>query len=230
MTPSWLHNGIARIEGDERLDRLAALYDRVADWVSEGQRGEALRGEWLGHALHPLLTDLPLGCWAAAGLLDIVGGRQSRTAAQRLVGMGLLLVPVTAASGSADYATITNTRTRRVGVVHAFGNTAVAVAYWKSWRARARNHHATGVAWGLVGGTLAWGTGYLGGHLSFGRGVGQGMRGMNTDDFINRNDAAALLDVTPDRIDTLVSEGLLDAAGPGRFRRTDVLAAKLQGG
>ena len=49
-----------------------------------------LRGEWLGHALHPTLTDVTLGTWTSATLLDLFGGRDSSAAAQRLIGTGLL--------------------------------------------------------------------------------------------------------------------------------------------
>src|SRR5947208_13414497 len=47
---------------------------RVASAVPAGLTS-ALQGEWLGHPLHPALTDFPLGCWMCASLLDLVGGR-----------------------------------------------------------------------------------------------------------------------------------------------------------
>jgi uncharacterized membrane protein len=233
--PEWLRDSIARLEQDARLDPLASRLERVAATVAAGSRGDALRGDWLGHALHPLLTDFPLGCWASAGLLDLVGGRGSRGAAQRLVGLGLAFVPVTVASGLADYQTAGDDKVRRVGVVHALGNTAVSVCYWKSWRARRRGRHARGVGWGLAGGSLAWVTGYLGGHLSFVRGVGHGARGLNLTEaadieLLDRSAASELLGVPPHQVDTLVEEGLLESVGSDRFRRADVLAVKLAGG
>ena len=39
-----------------------------------GKRGSVLRGEWLGHAVHPLLTDVVLGTWTSAHVLDLFGG------------------------------------------------------------------------------------------------------------------------------------------------------------
>ena len=141
-----------------------------------------LQGRWLGHALHPLLTDVPLGCWLSANLLDLLGGRRSRPAAQRLVGLGLMAVPPTMATGWADWSTIEDDGPRRVGVVHAVGNAAVGSLYFLSWRARRRGRHLRGAALGLTGGLLAMGTGYLGGHLSFARGAGMGQRGLEEGD------------------------------------------------
>lgn len=179
QAPDWLARGMAALEEDPRLDGLASLLGRMTPVVDSGRRAEALRGDWLGHALHPLMTDLPLGCWIGAGLLDLVGGSRSRTAAQRLVGLGLLFTPLTALSGLADWSTTKDEKIGRVGAVHAAANTAVTVSYLGSWRARRAGHHGLGVALGLVGGTLAWASGYLGGHLSFGLGAGVGVRGLD---------------------------------------------------
>jgi uncharacterized membrane protein len=177
-TAASLQRLVDRLEAMDAIDGMVGPLRNVAGRVTGGERRAVLEGYWLGHALHPLLTDFPLGCWLAAGLLDVVGGRTARPAARRLVGTGLLFVPVTAATGLADWSTIEDPRPRRVGVVHAVGNVAVGGAYLLSWRARRQGRHAAGVAWGMAGGGLAWVTGYLGGHLSFGRGVGMGARGL----------------------------------------------------
>jgi uncharacterized membrane protein len=179
--PNWLRDGVERIEQAAVLDRLAQQARPVAERMASGEAGAALSGRWLGHALHPVLTDLPLGCWIGSSLLDLVGGRGARGASRRLIGWGLLFVPPTAASGLVDWSSIDERRTSRVGVVHAVGNVVVATLYLASWQQRRRRHHLTGVALGLAGGVLAVGTGYLGGHLSFGRGAGIGERGLSAD-------------------------------------------------
>lgn len=168
---------VLRLEDERRLDGAAAALRRVTSLVGRGPRGAALRGDWLGHALHPLLTDLPLGCWLASGLLDLGGGRH-RVASQRLIGLGLISAVPTALAGMAEYQTVEDDeRAQRVGVVHGVGNMAVAALYLGSWRARRAGRYPTGVALGLAGGTVAWITGYLGGHLSLVRGAGRGRRG-----------------------------------------------------
>jgi uncharacterized membrane protein len=176
--PSWLRRSVSELEENRSLDPAVERLRPWADTIARGRRGDWLRGEWLGHSLHPLATDFPMGLWAGAGLLDLLGGRRSRTAAQRLVGLGLLFVPVTAASGWTEFSDLEDPRLQRVGAVHAIGNSAVAVLYFMSWRARHKHHHIRGVLLGMLGGSLAWGTGYLGGHMSFARSAGQGSRGL----------------------------------------------------
>ena len=168
---------VRRLERDDRLDGVVSGVDTLAERVADSPAGPALRGEWLGHALHPLLTDFPLGCWLSAGVLDLVGGSSSRKAAQRLVGLGVAMVPVTAAAGAADYRNIGERGAKRIGAVHAVGKTVVAMLYLMSWRHRRKGHHARGVLLALIGGGLAWVTGYLGGHLSFGKGASVEERG-----------------------------------------------------
>jgi uncharacterized membrane protein len=172
-----MHSLVATLEEEERLDQIGDRMASMATPLDEGPAGTFLRGEWLGHALHPLMTDFPLGCWLSAGLLDIVGGRHTSKAAQRLVGLGLLASIPTAAAGLVEWRRIDDDRIRRVGTAHGVGNAGVALLYFQSWRSRRRGRQIRGVMWGMAGASLAWGTGYLGGHLSMARGVGTGMRG-----------------------------------------------------
>ena len=170
--PSWLTGSLRRLEGDGRLDGPAGRLATVADAVlaTPGRR-QALRGAWFGHALHPVLTDFPLGAWMSASLLDLVGGRGARGASKRLIGFGLLAAAPTVASGMAEWQA-TSGGARRVGVVHAGVNTTATVLYASSWLARSRGRHTTGVLFGIVGGLLATLGGYLGGHMSLVRKIG----------------------------------------------------------
>jgi uncharacterized membrane protein len=252
--PTWLTRQVDALEANEALDAPVERLQPLAGKLAAGSAGPALQGRWLGHALHPLLTDFPLGCWAASGLLDLLGGKQSRRASQRLVGLGLAFVPITAASGMADWSTVEDQRVKRVGAVHAIGNTVVAALYYGSWRARRRGHHFNGVVLGMAGGIVAWGTGYLGGHMSFARGAGMGERGLHPDDpravgmggaggaawsgseadLLGVGAAAELLGVDPAQIQAMVAGDLLvpvRGTGPdAEFSRAEVLAARLVGG
>jgi uncharacterized membrane protein len=158
----------ATLEEDARLDRGAGVLDRAAATVAPpGQVRDLLRGEPLGHLLHPMLTDLPIGFWTSASVLDLVGGRRSRRAATMLVALGVISAVPTAASGLADFTGLGPAR-RRVAVVHAVANGTATVLYARSWLARVRGCHGAGVALALCGAAVATLGGYLGGHLAFG--------------------------------------------------------------
>lgn len=129
-----------------------------------------LRGEWLGHALHPSLSDLPLGMWTATTALDLVGGPASRDAARRLVGLGLLAAAPTAVSGWAEWRRA-DRPAERVGVTHAALNATAALLYAGSWTARRRDRHRVGAVLALAGAGVAGAAGYLGGHLTSARKV-----------------------------------------------------------
>lgn len=180
--PGWLHRSIKRIEENERLSALGDTLARLSRPLAEGPLAPALRGDWLGHALHPLLTDIPIGCWTSAFLLDLVGGKSARPAAQRLIAMGLLAVVPTAAAGVVDWHDTDGEERRRVGVVHALSNSVAAGTYLLSWQARRRGRHGRGVVLGTLAGGAATIDGHLGGHLVFGRTTGVGERG--TDELV----------------------------------------------
>ena len=149
------------------LDRAGALLRPAADTLGRSRVGGLLAGEWLGHPLHPALTDLPIGFWTSAMALDIVGGERARPSATSLVGLGLLSVAPTAAAGLVDWRQLSGERSR-TGVVHAACNSAATVLYLASWRSRRTGRHARGVVLGFAGATVATVAGYLGGRLAFG--------------------------------------------------------------
>jgi nitrite reductase/ring-hydroxylating ferredoxin subunit len=61
---------------------------------------------------------------------------------------------------------------RRVGSVHAIGNATALVLQTLSWRARRRGDRARGTALSVLGYGIATCSAWLGGHLSFAKGVG----------------------------------------------------------
>ena len=171
-TGASLSRLVDRLGEESRLDAVAApVRDRVADLLGSQPLKDVLSGTWLGHPLHPLLTDLPIGFWTSAFTLDLLGGRRSRRAATQLVAWGVLTAIPTAASGASDWSD-TSGAARRVGLVHAAANTTALVCYGASWVQRVRGRHWKGVALGLAGATAATIGGYLGGHLLQSLGVG----------------------------------------------------------
>lgn len=161
-----------RLEDVSALDGpVRALEPLIRSAFGSGQWGSVLRGEWLGHAVHPLLTDVVLGTWTSATLLDLVGGRDSRTAAQRLIGAGLLAVGPTAWTGWAEWSEA-GPRDKRVGLVHAVTNAVAIGVYASSWLARRRGEHGVGARRALAGAAVSGAGAYLGGHLAAARKVG----------------------------------------------------------
>lgn len=167
----WVVRLTQDLETTEQLDRLdPGLWPIARALVSAPPVRDALQGRWLGHALHPLLTDLPIGAWTSATVLDFIGGADARRSAERLLAVGVLGAVPTAVTGLAEW-TETSGRDRRVGLVHAGANIVALGLYATSLASRRRGRHATGVALSLAGGAVAGVGGYLGSHLSLGRKV-----------------------------------------------------------
>ena len=143
------------VEDAKGLDKPAEhLAGAVSAAIPAGPVKDLLSGTFLGHPLHPLLTDLPIGFWTSAWVLDLVGGKGGRRAAQQLVGLGVVSALPTAAAGLSDWSDTTGAP-RRVGLVHAAANSIALLSYALSWRARRKGSHWTGVAWGMVGAAAA---------------------------------------------------------------------------
>ncbi|MCL1869784.1 MAG: hypothetical protein FWF90_05155 [Promicromonosporaceae bacterium] len=156
------------LENDSRLDGLRSWYRRLAGVLPSGRALDELRGQSLGHPLHPALTAMPLGMWTAAVVLDLTGGDPD--AARRLVGAGFLAAAPTAASGLADWSALRSVESSRVGALHAGLNGFGAAVFGLSWCLRRSGRHRAGVMTSLVGATIVGASAYLGGHLVFRRG------------------------------------------------------------
>jgi nitrite reductase/ring-hydroxylating ferredoxin subunit/uncharacterized membrane protein len=169
-----LFRGLAeRLHGVSAVDPLAdqlskAVYAAVPNATV---RKDVLAGTWLGHPLHPLLTDLTVGAWTGAFLLDALGTDSTDAAADALIAIGALSAVPTAASGLVDWSDTGNPE-RRVGVVHAIGNTTALLLYSVALAMRRAGIRGPGRALSLAAFAVASGSAYLGGHIAFGRGVG----------------------------------------------------------
>ena len=161
---------VRALEDAATLEPLASLVAPLSRAVLRLPGSAALRGGPAGHALHPALTDLPIGAWTSASLLDLVGGEGARRAARSLVGAGVLSAVPTALTGLAEWGH-TDARAGRVGAVHALGNTAALGLQAASWVARRRGSHVAGAALSLAGAAVAGASAYLGGHLATARNV-----------------------------------------------------------
>jgi len=154
-----------RLERDEALDPVVdTIRGALPAALAHGRLRRLLGGSWLGHSAHPMMTDLPIGAWTSAMLLDLAGGPAARPFATGFVGVGLAAAVPTALTGASDWL-VADRESQRVGSVHVAANTVALTLYTASLVARLRRRHLTGVALGLAGGAAASVGGYLGGHL-----------------------------------------------------------------
>lgn len=174
MAQRTLDRLLNAIEGDGRLDRPGhrleqglAFAENLAGVTRSRARG-FLHGVWLGHPLHPVLTDLPIGSWTTALVLDLTGQKRAARAA---VGVGLAGALGAAVTGLHDWQH-THDDARRVGMVHGTLNTLALVLYGWSWWQRGRGHHLRGRLAALLGYPVIMASGFLGGSLVYRHRVG----------------------------------------------------------
>jgi len=176
---SW-HNDLAAW-----LDRLGWLRS-LSDWLigvlepfrerHQDNRGLELLhgGRWVGHPLHPALSDLPIGLQAGVVLLDTVDRDPARRggidAAGMLSAAGIAAASATALTGLTDW-TVSNEQDRRVGLFHGLLNTVALGLQCASLGTRLAGHRGSARALGAASLTVTAAAGYLGGHLVFTKGV-----------------------------------------------------------
>jgi nitrite reductase/ring-hydroxylating ferredoxin subunit/uncharacterized membrane protein len=158
------------IENAGPLDPVASAVRRVVRTALRPRAlRDALHGVWLGHPLHPMLTDVPIGTWTAAAILDATPG--TGPAAVTMIGTGLAAAVPTAVSGWADWSEL-HEQQQRVGLVHAAANIVGIGCYTASLAARARGRTGHGKAWAYAGYAVVGMGGYLGGHLAYRQAAG----------------------------------------------------------
>jgi nitrite reductase/ring-hydroxylating ferredoxin subunit/uncharacterized membrane protein len=175
MTSPAAHDLAERIGEVHALDPVGQTLGKfVRNAVPPGPVKDALSGTWLGHALHPLLTDVPIGSWTSATMLDLVGGREAAGASEKLIGIGIAAAVPTFWTGWTEYADseVANPSVRRMGIVHAASNGTALALYGASLAARRKGNRGRGVLLGLAGAAALGAGGFLGGHLSYAKGVG----------------------------------------------------------
>ena len=153
-----------------------------------------LSGSFLGHALHPVMTDLPIGFWMSAVTLDLMGGEDAEGGADLLVALGNLSSLGTAATGLADWSDSFGPE-KRLGLMHGLANTAGLALMTCSMLARKSGARGLGKALGVAGLGVAGASAYLGGHLVFSRGMGVQHAGFDIDQAVGEwTDVAAEAD------------------------------------
>lgn len=144
---------------------------------SAGPTGQKLKdllnGTWLGHPLHPVLTDIPIGAWTTTVFLDALdsGRRGYQDAADTALKIGLAGAACAAVTGLTDWQD-TDGPARRVGVVHGLLNLTSAGLFAASWIMRNQGNRGAGRVLARFGFGFSIAAAYLGGNLVYGKQIG----------------------------------------------------------
>ena len=143
----WLHGIVAAIFG-----RIRPLRDFFA-------------GTWLGHPLHALITDVPIGALTVSIILDLIG---YPAAADVALALGILTMLAAAVAGFADYST-TDGRARVRATIHSVLILVSLVLFGVSLAIRATGpaNRAAPIGLSIVGYLVVAGGAYVGGDVAY---------------------------------------------------------------
>ena len=204
---------IARVvESQTWLDKLG---EPLQNWLLQlyGQPGrpnrrikDLLNGTWLGHALHPVFTDIPIGAWSGTMLLDLtwLNNESGGVARGSDITMALGIVGATAAAvtGLTDWSDLDGTD-RRVGLMHGLLNSGILLINIGSLALRLSGRRRSGIALSTAGYLTSLLSAYLGGELSFAKGIGVNHDAWEggSDDYVAVMDVEDLADGKLTRVD-----------------------------
>jgi nitrite reductase/ring-hydroxylating ferredoxin subunit/uncharacterized membrane protein len=193
-------NTLVRVAENPAIDRVAEPLSKAVRGAYEaagpaGQRAKnALHGVWLGHPLHPVFTDVPLGAWTTALALDAAsnGDPGMRRAATFAIGVGLTGAVGAAVTGLTDWSE-TDGQSRRAGLIHGLLNLTATTLFATAFALRRRDSHDGGRTCAWAAYAIALGAAYLGGDLVYGQRIGvTHADGELPEEFTRVMDSAAL--------------------------------------
>lgn len=134
-----------------------------------------LHGTWLGHPFHPVITDVPIGAWTAAAVLDgleLLGEDKYAKGADASIGIGLLGAAGAMVSGITDWSGTTKKK-QKIGLMHGLLNLGATALYTTSYIFRKKKEdRGAAIALAMIGYGLSGVAAYLGGHLVYNEQVG----------------------------------------------------------
>jgi nitrite reductase/ring-hydroxylating ferredoxin subunit/uncharacterized membrane protein len=151
--------GWARPFGDWLHGLVAAIFGRMVTVRS------FLNGTWLGHPLHAVMTDVPIGALTVVIVLDVLG--QSTGADIALV-LGILAMLASAVIGFADYS-VTDGQARIRATVHSTLMIVALVLYLVSLALRAGSpvDRTVPIALSIVAYLVLSAGGFVGGDVAY---------------------------------------------------------------
>ena len=172
-------NALAQVIDNPALDRIAEPLSKAVRGAYEaaGPAGarlkDAAHGVWLGHPLHPVFTDVPIGAWTTALALDCAanGDPGMRRAATFAMGVGLTGALGAAVTGLTDWSE-TQGQSRRTGLIHGLLNITATALFATAFATRRNDSHTGGRAAAWAGYAIALGAAYFGGNLVYDQRIG----------------------------------------------------------
>ncbi|MEK6208201.1 MAG: Rieske 2Fe-2S domain-containing protein [Chloroflexota bacterium] len=167
-----LHNAIERILDAQAAwaDPLGKLFVAIFSALYKPVPAikDLLGGVWLGHPLHPAITDVPIGAFVVALVLDFSGQRAAATAA---IGVGIVFMLLAALAGYADYIDLEG-KPRRFGTIHSSLMLVALVFYVLSFVMRIGASPSPGEVWlSVIGFLIVVTSAYVGGELVYNLGT-----------------------------------------------------------
>lgn len=193
-----------KLSRNARLTRLAERIQPIVNNLLEGDGPKrtirnVLHGTFLGHPLHPILTDIPVGAWSVTAIFDaleLAGAHTFRDAADATVVIGAVGASAAALAGWADWSD-TKDEPQRLGMLHAVLNGGALSLYLISLATRRAGARGFGILSAFMGYGLMSASAYLGGELSLSMQLGVKHTAVPIDppvDFVRVLDASALAD------------------------------------
>jgi nitrite reductase/ring-hydroxylating ferredoxin subunit/uncharacterized membrane protein len=161
---------VTRLEDADWLDPAAKKVRKAVKRVIRPTWArDVLHGVPIGHPVHPLAVQVPLGAWISAAVLDALPGNDR--AAAVLIGVGTGTAVPSAVAGFTDWTQL-HPQQQRVGLVHAAANITATSLYAASLVARAQGRRGSGKALAYLGLAVVGAGGFLGGHLTYRQAAG----------------------------------------------------------
>jgi len=143
---------------------------------------DALHGKWLGHPLHPVLTDITIGAWMIGAFFDLAGiCTKDKTCEQigdRLAEVGTVSAVPTFLTGLTDFSTFPE-KSATPATIHGAANVINILLYGLSVRQRRRGQRRSALTLSFFAIALSSFSAWLGGMLVYKENVGVDHR----DDF-----------------------------------------------
>jgi nitrite reductase/ring-hydroxylating ferredoxin subunit len=174
-------NALVQMADQPMLDVVAEpLADAIKGvYSSAGTAGQlaknAMHGVWLGHPLHPVFTDLPLGAWTTGLVLDATAAIRNEPVLEQAgdvaIAVGLVGAAGAAVTGLTDWSE-TDGQSRRTGLIHGLLNVAATALYCGAYYLRRNGSRENGTRLAIAGYAVAIGSAWLGGDLVYDQRVG----------------------------------------------------------